>query len=109
VALSGDGNTALIGGPVDNGGVGTAWVFTRSGSTWTQQGSKLTGTDETEGGFFGFSVALSGDGNTALIGGFTTTAAAVRRGCSRTGPRPRRLRYLLRAPNRMSFGVVGGR
>ena len=68
VALSADGNTALIGGPGDNSGVGAAWVFTRSGSTWTQQGAKLTGTGGTKGAF-GFSVALSADGNTALIGG----------------------------------------
>ena len=69
VALSADGNTALIGGRSDNGGVGAAWVFTRSGSTWTQQGPKLTPGDETGAGGFGFSVALSADGNTALIGG----------------------------------------
>ena len=43
VALSADGNTALIGGPCDDGCVGAAWVFTRSGSTWTQQ-AKLVGT-----------------------------------------------------------------
>src|SRR3984893_4299483 len=43
VALSSDGNTALVGAPHDNTNVGAAWVFTRSGSTWTQQGSKLTG------------------------------------------------------------------
>ncbi len=47
VALSADGNTALIGGPDDNaprGRSGAAvWVFTRSGTTWTQQGAKLTG------------------------------------------------------------------
>jgi hypothetical protein len=30
VALSADGNTALIGGPEDNNGVGAAWLFTRS-------------------------------------------------------------------------------
>jgi hypothetical protein len=68
VALSSDGNTALIGGPGDKGDIGAAWVFTRSGSTWTQQGEKLTGTGET--GFFpefGRSVALSGDGKTALM------------------------------------------
>ena len=42
--LSSEGDTALIGGPVnDNKGRGAAWVFTRSGSKWTQQGSKLTG------------------------------------------------------------------
>src|SRR5262245_25398049 len=69
VALSSDGNTALIGGPADNTMVGAAWVFTRSGSTWTQQGAKLTGTGEIGAGGFGESVALSSDGNTALIGG----------------------------------------
>jgi hypothetical protein len=69
VALSSDGNTALIGGQEDNGSVGAAWVFTRSGSTWTQQGPKLTGSGESGAGRFGDSVALSSDGNTALIGG----------------------------------------
>jgi hypothetical protein len=69
VALSADGDTALIGGPADNGGAGAAWAFTRSGSTWTQQGGKLTGVGESGEGKFGSSVALSGDGSTALIGG----------------------------------------
>ena len=69
VALSADGNTALIGGHGDNGSVGAAWVFTRSGATWTQQGAKLTGSGETGAGQFGVGVALSADGNTALIGG----------------------------------------
>ncbi len=70
VALSQDGNTALIGGYGDDEGVGAAWAFTRSGSTWSAQGAKLTGGGEGAGaGHFGYSVALSGDGNTALIGG----------------------------------------
>jgi hypothetical protein len=71
VALSADGNTALIGGPGDNDDAGAVWVFTRSGGVWSQQGPKLTGTGETGiGGIggFGVSVALSADGNTALIG-----------------------------------------
>jgi hypothetical protein len=68
VALSADGDTALIGAPVDDGGKGAAWVFTRSGSTWTQQGEKLIGTGGSAEGKFGEAVALSGDGNTALIG-----------------------------------------
>ncbi|TML00246.1 MAG: hypothetical protein E6G34_01790 [Actinobacteria bacterium] len=83
VALSADGSTALIGAPDDNGGVGAAWVFTRSGSSWSQQGPKLVpGSTEPSGGEactgepleegeecgFGRSVALSADGNTALIG-----------------------------------------
>ncbi|HEY4897974.1 MAG TPA: IPT/TIG domain-containing protein [Solirubrobacteraceae bacterium] len=69
VAISGDGNTALIGGPRDGHNAGAAWVFTRSGSTWTQLGSKLKGFEEGGEGRFGRSVALSSDGSTALIGG----------------------------------------
>ena len=38
VALSSNGKTAVVSGPGDNGGAGAAWVFSRSGSTWTQQG-----------------------------------------------------------------------
>ena len=62
VALSADGSTALIGGNL-NSITGGAWVFTRSGSTWAQQGGTLTGPAN-----FGDSVALSADGSTALIG-----------------------------------------
>ena len=29
MALSGDGNTAFAGGPFDNAGAGTAWVFAK--------------------------------------------------------------------------------
>jgi hypothetical protein len=35
-ALSADGNTAIVGGPGDNSGVGAAWVYTRSGGVWAQ-------------------------------------------------------------------------
>ena len=69
VALSSDGNTALVGAPLDNSGAGAAWVFARSGSSWSQQGEKLTGAGESGPGEFGYSVALSADGNTAVIGG----------------------------------------
>ncbi len=71
LALSADGNTALIGAYKDNHNVGAAWVFARSGSTWTQQGPKLTGGSEEVGeGVFGCcALALSADGSTALIGG----------------------------------------
>jgi flagellar basal body rod protein FlgG/antibiotic biosynthesis monooxygenase (ABM) superfamily enzyme len=69
VALSADGNTALVGGPYDNSNVGAAWVFTRSGSTWTQQGNKLVGNGAVGNAWQGSSVALSADGNTALVGG----------------------------------------
>jgi hypothetical protein len=69
VALSDDGNIALIGGPDDNLGVGAGWVFVRSAGTWSQQGAKLVGSGASGTSEQGFGVALSGDGSTALIGG----------------------------------------
>jgi hypothetical protein len=70
VSISADGNTAIVGGPNDNTAIGAAWVFTRSGGVWTQQGSKLVGTGFTGSAIaLGNSVSLSTDGNIALVGG----------------------------------------
>jgi hypothetical protein len=69
VSLTADGNTAIVGGPEDPGAVGAAWVFTRSGGVWSQQGPKLVGTGAVGLAFQGASVSLSGDGNTAIVGG----------------------------------------
>ena len=69
VSISADGNTVIIGGNNDNNGQGAAWVWTRSGGVWTQQGNKLVGTGNTGAANQGVSVSLSADGNTALIGG----------------------------------------
>src|SRR4051812_33663900 len=82
VALSAKGKTLLIGGTNDHSligaletlqvrsqAIGAAWVFSRSAATWEQQGGKLLGKGERGPGEFGHSVALSADGNTALIGG----------------------------------------
>jgi len=70
VALSADGNTLAVGGLTDNSTVGAVWVFTRSGSTWTQQGSKLVGTGGVGTSAQGTSVVLSADGNTLATGAF---------------------------------------
>jgi lipocalin len=78
VALSADGNTAIVGGPTGNGGTGAAWVYNRSGAAWTQQ-QKLVGTGAVGTASQGASVALSADGNTAIVGGptdNTSTGAA---------------------------------
>jgi FG-GAP repeat len=69
VALSAQGETALVGGPGDHERAGAAWAFERTGSSWTQQGTKLTGAEEQGAAQFGSSVALSADGETALVGG----------------------------------------
>ena len=76
VALSSDGQTALMGGYADDENDGAAWVFVRSGENWVQQGPKLTGTAEAGAGQFGADVALSADGDTALIGGPTDGGGA---------------------------------
>ncbi len=72
VSLSSDGNTAMIGGFYDNSGEGATWVFTRTGTVWSQQGNKLVGTGAVNNpsATQGTSVSLSSDGNTALVGGF---------------------------------------
>src|SRR5260221_2495667 len=77
VALSAEGNAADLGGPGANpwdgsgpiglGATGEAWVFTRSGGVWTQP-NKLVSTGAV--GRLGTSVALSADGNIAVVGGF---------------------------------------
>ncbi|HUL43483.1 MAG TPA: T9SS type A sorting domain-containing protein [Bacteroidota bacterium] len=72
IALSADGNTAIIGGPDDNNGAGAIWVFVRDSSgVWSQQGNKLVGTGASGSAHQAGAVALSGDGNTALVGGYT--------------------------------------
>ena len=69
VSLSSDGNTAIVGGDADNGNNGAAWVYTRSGGVWTQQGSKLVGTGAIGNAGQGVSVSISSDGNTVIVGG----------------------------------------
>ncbi len=69
MALSSEGATALVGGWAAENDAGAAWVFARTGTTWNEQ-EKLTGGSEGNGKTkFGYSVALSADGDTALIGG----------------------------------------
>jgi len=70
VAISANGNTAAVGGPADNSNAGAVWIFTRSGTTWTQQGNKLTGSGAVGAAQQGINVAISGDGNTVASGGF---------------------------------------
>lgn len=81
VALSGDGNTALVGAFMDDGvghnsDQGSAYVFVRSGEQWLQQ-EQLTAGDGGQWGYFGNAVALSSDGNTAMIGASRKNAAYV--------------------------------
>jgi hypothetical protein len=69
VALSADGSTAIVGGPFDNGETGAVWIWTRAGENWVQQGPKLVGSGALGKARQGWSVAISADGNTAIVGG----------------------------------------
>jgi hypothetical protein len=72
VALSNDGNTAVVGGPDDDSDRGAIWLFVRSGTEWSLQGNKLVGgTTSTTGSRQGTSVAISFDGDTVVSGGPT--------------------------------------
>jgi len=79
VAVSTDGNTAVVGGPFDDSNKGAAWIFVRNGTTWSQQGGKLVGTVAVGAAKQGTAVAISADGNTVAIGGplDNTSAGAV--------------------------------
>lgn len=71
VAISSDGTTMAVGAPNTANPGGVVFIFTRTGTTWTQQ-STLQGTGATipSGGVkMGTSVALSADGNTCAFGG----------------------------------------
>lgn len=59
------GNTIAIGAPQDNTFTGSAYIFTRSGSAWTQR-AKITAADMGVLDLFGTSVALGG--NTLVVG-----------------------------------------
>lgn len=71
LALSGDGTTAVVTAESDedpNGrGAGSAYVFSRSGGSWTQA-AKLAAADGDSRDYFGDAVALSGDGSTVIVG-----------------------------------------
>lgn len=79
VAIAGD--TAIVGATEDATGAnlqqGSAYVFTRSGTTWTQQ-AKLTAGDGTAFDYFGFAVAVAGD--TAVIGTLQDVGANFQQG-----------------------------
>jgi hypothetical protein len=94
VSLSADGNTLAVsavyedsnakginGNQADNSiqQSGAVYVFTRSGNTWTQQAyikASNTGGEE-DGDTFGYTVALSGDGNTLAVGAPSEDSAAT--------------------------------
>jgi hypothetical protein len=67
-----NGNTALVGAFGKADFTGAAYVYVKSGTTWTEQ-AKLTASDGNSFNNFGTTVALSGD--TALVGAFENSGS----------------------------------
>jgi hypothetical protein len=65
VSISGE--YALIGAYGDNSNTGSAYIFKRSGSTWTEQ-QKLTASDAATNDYFGISTDI--DGEYAVVGAY---------------------------------------
>ena len=84
VSMSSNGNTALVGAYNDHTGsdrTGSAYIFTRSGTTWTQQ-ARIQASDKQAGDLFGYSVSISDDGNTAIVGAYTEDTGATDAGAA---------------------------
>ena len=58
VGISGD--TVIVGANGEDSSAGAAYIFTRSGTAWTQQ-AKIVASDKEDGDWFGLTVAISGD------------------------------------------------
>lgn len=91
LALSSDGNTLAVGAAYEdsvatgvNGNqsdnsasrAGAVYVFTRSGDAWSQQAYVKASNTEAED-YFGFSVAISSDGNTLAVGAIGEASSAT--------------------------------
>jgi hypothetical protein len=71
VSISRDGNTIAVGAPFADQGTnsdqGAAYIFRRSGSKWIQQ-QRVTSTDGATFDRFAWSLSMSSDGNTMVVG-----------------------------------------
>jgi trimeric autotransporter adhesin len=82
VSLSNDGNTLAVGShgkslnDFSNPAGGTALIFTRNGSSWSEQRFIATN-HPTSGDAFGYALNLSGDGKTLAVGAFQEDSNAT--------------------------------
>lgn len=81
VSVSDNGRTVLVGTPKKNSSAGVAYVFTFNGSAWSQE-SKLEAADLRSGQHYGCSVAVSGDGNSCIVGAYGVAGLDHMTGCA---------------------------
>lgn len=65
VDISDDGNV-VVAGAIQGGTGGAVYVYKKSGSVWST--NQITPSDAAATDWFGYSVSVSGDGNTILVG-----------------------------------------
>lgn len=75
-SLSSNGNTLSVGAVAQGGYDGAAYVFVRSGGTWSEQ-AFLKASNSGINDMFGHSIALSDDGNTVAVGAIGEASAAT--------------------------------
>lgn len=66
IRMSENGNTVIVGCPYDDGSKGAAYVFVKTGTTWSLE-AKLVSIDIAANDYFGFAVGISDDGNTVAV------------------------------------------
>ncbi len=76
LSMSSDGNLLVVGAPNNDSSTGSAFVFARSGTTWTEQ-AVLAASNAELGDLFGSSVAVSGDGSTIVVGAIFESSGAT--------------------------------
>jgi hypothetical protein len=80
VSVSGDGTRCIAGAytatPSGIANAGKAYVFTRSGITWTQE-TILTASDKASVDNFGMSVAISNDSTRCVIGAYMANSSGI--------------------------------
>jgi hypothetical protein len=66
VSSNSDGTVIAVGARGDNSGVGSVYVYRKSGNNWVE--TKINASDESTGWAFGLAVSISGDSNTLVVG-----------------------------------------
>ena len=80
-SISGDGDTAIVGARRETGDTGAAYIFKRSGTTWSQK-AKIVASDGAGGDDFAFAVAISNDSSTAIVGANSEDTVANKAGAA---------------------------
>jgi len=67
-AISADGKTIIVGAYQDNGTKGRVFIYNRQGNVFNQVGIVTAGSRANAGDWFGYSLALSADAKTLIVG-----------------------------------------